>query len=331
VKIEKLKSGLYRTVVYLGKDANGKRIQKSLTDTSRQRLARRASEMVETYRGKAVRLDTFSSALDAYITARSTVLSPSTIAGYRSIERTLAKQDWFTSKPLLDITDADMRRLVSVLNLFPKTLRNITGLVSAVFDFNGLKSPSVRLPAKAPTDRPIPDADTVTAMLQAARGTRLEVPLGLAMMGLRRSEICALSVTDLDRDDILHIHRAAVYGPELVIKDTTKTASSDRYIKIPHQLAQMIRKQGYVTEMTPKALSCTFPHFLRRHGFPQMRLHDCRHFMASYLHSLGVPDAEIMRMGGWKTDHVMKTVYRHALAQEETAQKVADKYADMLG
>jgi len=128
MKIEKLKSGLYRTVVYLGKDATGKRIQKSLTDTNKQRLARRAAEMVEQYKGKAVRLDTFAAALDAYITARSTVLSPSTIAGYRSIERTLAKQEWFVSKPLLDITDADMRRLITSLNLSPKTLRNITGL-----------------------------------------------------------------------------------------------------------------------------------------------------------------------------------------------------------
>ena len=335
MRIERLKSGLYRTVVYLGKDPTGRRIQKSITDTNKQRLARRAAEMVEKYRGRTSHVHrTFSDELEAYIYARQSVLSPSTIAGYRSIQRQLVQQTWLTDKPLIDITDTDLRRLLAVYaDRSPRTLHNLFHLISATYSHNGLRMPPVRLPAIKPADHSILSANVMAEIVRAARGTRLEIPVALAIMGLRRSEICGLSITDLDKHDILHVHRGAVYGADrrLTVKDSVKNASSDRYIRIPHELAQSIRKQGYVTDMAPDTLTASFKAFLRRNSFPPMRLHDCRHFMASYLHSLGIPDAEIMRIGGWRTDYVMKSVYRHALAEEETAQKVAGAYANLMG
>ena len=321
--------------VFLGRDESGRQIVKSMTDRNKTRLLRRAAEFAEQYRGKVgYSRDSFGAALAEYIKARESVLSPSTIAGYRSNERTLAHFDWLMQKALTDLTEADMRKLVNHLEgKSPKTMRNLTGLISAVCEFNGLKAPVTRLPAKAVTDRDIPEAELMSQIMQAAKGTRLEVPISLAVMGLRRSEICGLSITDLDKDGVLHIHRGAVYGDggRLIVKDTVKNATSDRYVQLPAQLVRTIRRQGYITDMTPAALTAAFPHFLKRNGFPPMRLHDCRHFMASYLHSLGVPDAEIMRIGGWRTDHVMKSVYRHALAKEETSQKVAGAYAELMG
>ena len=53
--------------------------------------------------------------------------------------------------------------------------------------------------------------------------------------------------------------------------------------------------------------------------------------MVFCLHRLGVSDAEIMKMGGWKTDHVMKTVYRHALGEKETARKISKAYSEIIG
>lgn len=334
MKIERLKSGLYRTVVYLGKDPTGRRIQKSITDTNKQRLARRAAEMVEKFRGRTSHAHrTFADELELYIYARQSVLSPSTIAGYRSIQRKLTQQTWLMDKPLIDITDTDLRRLLAVYSdRSPRTLHNLFHLISATYSHNGLRMPPIRLPAIKPADHSIPSADVMAEIVRATKGTRLEIPVALAIMGLRRSEICGLSVTDLDRSDILHVHRGAVYDANrrLTVKNSVKNASSDRYIRIPHELAQNIRRQGYVTDMAPDALTASFKTFLRRNGFPPMRLHDCRHFMASYLHSLGIPDAEIMRIGGWRTDYVMKSVYRHALAEEETARKVAEAYEGLL-
>ncbi len=60
---------------------------------------------------------------------------------------------------------------------------------------------------------------------------------------MRRSEICALTLDDLDAD-IIHINKALVQNDSLewVIK-TTKTTSSTRNIVIPVELANKIREK----------------------------------------------------------------------------------------
>lgn len=47
------------------------------------------------------------------------------------------------------------------------------------------------------------------------------------------------------------------------------------------------------------------------------RFHDLRHFCASWMHSLGVPDSYIMQRCGWQNDQVLKSIYRHTLADQE--------------
>jgi hypothetical protein len=46
--------------------------------------------------------------------------------------------------------------------------------------------------------------------------------------------------------------------------------------------------------------------------------------------ALGVPEADILKMGGWETDHVMKSVYRHSMmekAKREAAERLRNKKA----
>ena len=46
-------------------------------------------------------------------------------------------------------------------------------------------------------------------------------------------------------------------------------------------------------------------------------------------HSLGIPDSYVMKSGGWKSDHVLKAVYRHAMRdKEEDMMKFASNYID---
>ena len=45
-----------------------------------------------------------------------------------------------------------------------------------------------------------------------------------------------------------------------------------------------------------------------------MRFHALRHYCASQLHALGMPDAYIMERGGWESDGVLKGIYRHTLS-----------------
>jgi integrase len=65
-------------------------------------------------------------------------------------------------------------------------------------------------------------------------------------------------------------------------------------------------------------------------------LHKLRHYFASRLSAEGVPDADIMALGGWSTDAVMKTVYRHAMSaktkegKEAIARLLSDTISDTI-
>lgn len=48
--------------------------------------------------------------------------------------------------------------------------------------------------------------------------------------------------------------------------------------------------------------------------------------------ALGVPEADILKLGGWETDHVMKSVYRHSMMdkQEKAKREAAAKFQNSL-
>jgi integrase len=161
-------------------------------------------------------------------------------------------------------------------------------------------------------------------LLCLLHGHLLEVPFQLAILGLRRGEICALSLSDLSQDDVLHVHRSAVYqdGGGIVINEIPKNATSDRYIALPPDLSNLIRKQGYITKCNPNSLTDSLHDFLARYRFPPYRLHDCRHFFASYCHARGIAEADILAAGGWKTPNIMRTVYRHSMAKSSAGEAI---------
>ena len=65
---------------------------------------------------------------------------------------------------------------------------------------------------------------------------------------------------------------------------------------------------------------------------PHFSIHKLRHYFASKMSAMNIPEADIMRMGGWETDHVMKSVYRHSMMEkEETAKReAAEKLGNVL-
>ena len=159
-----------------------------------------------------------------------------------------------------------------------------------------------------------------------------EIPIILACYGLRRSEICALSVDDVD-GDVLNIDKAKVQDEngKWVIK-STKTTASTRKIIIPISISEKIRKQGYVYRGNP----CSITQFLEDSqdslNIPRFSVHKLRHYFASKMSSMNIPEEDIMKMGGWETDHVMKSVYRHSMIEKEENAKreAAEKMQNIL-
>ena len=61
---------------------------------------------------------------------------------------------------------------------------------------------------------------------------------------------------------------------------------------------------------------------------PHFSLHKLRHYFASYMSSLNIPEADNLEMREWETDYVMKNVYRHTMKDKlKTSQ---DKASDAL-
>ena len=355
-KIDRLPSGSYRMRVYLGKTPEGKIVQRVITAPSKAQLKALAAQLRADFRPSS-HGKTFGQAVGLYLDSCEATLSPSTIRGYRSLARRLqALPLW--SVPLASVGKAEVQQAIDLLSvseadktppalrgrdysdkykkgrMSPKTIKNCYGLITAVLTRYDITVSGVKLPQKTRPSLTVPDDSDMLRIIEAARGTALEVPILLAASGgLRRGEICALTLDDLD-GTTLHIYKSMVKDPsgKWVIK-APKTYGSDRYVEIHPYLADLIRKQGYVVRCTPSTLSDNHARFLARHGLPHIRLHDYRHHMVSALHAAGISDAYIQQRGGWASDYTVKAVYRHTLAdhEAEAVQATHDHFDALMG
>jgi integrase len=139
-----------------------------------------------------------------------------------------------------------------------------------------------------------------------------------------------LSPSDLE-GDTLHIDKAKVpdeHG-QYVIK-TTKTTDSTGDVRIPEDVAEKIREQGFVYDGDPQMLTKTLHKMQDRLGIPRFSVHKLRHFFASYMHAKGFTNKQIQAGGRWKTDHVMKEIYQHAMDMDSAKKRMADSIGGLL-
>ena len=325
MKITKTKKG-YTTVIGIGRDDAGRTRTKRFTAASKDDLLL----AIATYRAEehAPAPRTFGDALTAYIAAREPHRSPVTLRGYHIIDRGLkTAHSAFYGHELRDITDSDVQSVIDAMcrdGYSVKTIRNWIGLINSVLIAEKLPPAHTIMPQRRIIDHPIPSAGEVRMMLCLLHGSPLEVPFNLAILSLRRSEICAITSEDVDPDGVLHISKALVSpdGGGKIVKQTTKTDTSNRYVQLSPRIADMIRQQGRATDMNPNSLTRAWSRFLSKYKFPSYRLHDCRHFFASYCHALGIPEADILAGGGWKTANVMRAVYRHSMARNRAGAAI---------
>lgn len=273
---------------------------------------------------------TLKSACDLYISSKSNVLSPATIREYKrkvaQIEPTFLKKQ---------ITDINTQNLQFEVNRYAsthsaKSTHDFSGFIMSVLKFYGCVVKSPKLPQNERKMPYIPTEEEVRRILEYIKGSDFEVPIVLASMGLRRSEICALTLDDLS-GNTLSINKALVKdeNEKWVIK-ATKTTDSTRTIKIPHELADRIREQGYIYKGYPGAIYNHLKAVEKKLGIEHFSLHKLRHFFASYAHNLGYTDKQIQAFGGWKTDNVMKTVYLHEMEMDKAKDSIAENFGNLM-
>ena len=66
---------------------------------------------------------------------------------------------------------------------------------------------------------------------------------------------------------------------------------------------------------------------LRKNNLPDITFHDLRHVNASVMALLRIPDKYAQERGGWKTDHIMKSVYQQTFSEErKNVDKIINTY-----
>ena len=188
------------------------------------------------------------------------------------------------------------------------------------------------------------DSDEVQRLFEAAKGTKLEIPIFLgAFYGLRRSEALGLKWNAIDFQNntitIRHtVTSCTIDGKRVqVAQDTTKTKSSmrtlplvpvfkEKLITLKEQQKEYRRVCGrcydkryldYIcvdemgTLVSPQYLTTAFPKLLEKNGLRHIRYHDLRHSCASLLLANGVPMKQIQEWLGHSDFSTTANVYAH--------------------
>lgn len=307
MKPRRLPSGSWNVRVMIGGQSY------SFTHADRKTVLRMASEFADDYRRKMDN-PTLLERMREYVAENEERLSPSTVRSYNGMIRMIEERTpRIASKRLSAITEQDVSDIVRPLRTL-KTKRNYANFIHACTGksagkLTGVSSKRVHVPTEL----------EVKGLLQIFRNTELEVPIMLAAYGgLRRGEICALRMSDID-GDFVHVSKAVVRDQSgaWVTKDP-KTASSVRSVLLPHFVIERIQGQRYITHLLPSQVSNRFWKRQRNLGIPPYCFHSLRHFHASYLHYLNIPDAYIQKRGGWANASTLQNIYRHALADKVT-------------
>lgn len=314
MKPRKLSSGNY----FIQVQVNG--VRRSFCAPTRAEVIRKATEY------KLTAVDAPSAPLgvlvEQYIDAKRNVLSPSTIVGYETVRR-----NYFQRLMTVPVRELTSERLQLEVNLMaadksPKTIRNAYGLISATL---ALFAPElhfrVTLPAKKRVVYEVPTTDQVYDLINHASPNLKTAIMLAAFCGLRRGEIVALTSDDV-YDNVIHIRSAAVRMNGKTTVRQPKTYTSDRYTPMPPFVARHIENiEGRICPIELNSITRRFEELREKLGY-KCRFHDLRHYYASALHAVGLRDQYIMKLGGWKSDAVLKSVYRGTLDDFEA--KAAD-------
>jgi hypothetical protein len=325
--IERLKSGRYR--IRFEKDK-----KKHSITTDKKPNKREEAFLIQQYLDSLNRKrkkGTFQEYAIEYIESKENVLSASTIKGYRNALKAIPIS--FLSIQLFSIEQHDITKLINsmVSEFKPKTIHNRHGFISAVIkEFRPDFILTTKLPRKEQKDIYTPSETEVMQIFkylkESPRLSRHYIPVYLGAMGLRRSEIGALCLSDLSDDNYISITKAKVLNSknEWIIQNYTKTERSNRKIPIPKGLADEIRKQGYVYKGSLNQIFCALDSAQKALDLPHFGIHRLRSYFASKAHALGIPDSVILTLGGWKSDNIMKGIYRKALTED--LENASEKY-----
>ena len=326
----KLPSGRWQSIVYIG-TKDGKKIYRSVTADTRKECLIQAAKIQEECRHEAHQLSV-GDAVDRYIEAKRGVLSPATVAGYKSKQKLYISSSRIASCRLDQLTPQKMQSWVSEISkgISKKTVKNAYALLTAAVKmFRPKADLEVRLPQGRRYEGYVPSTDEVLRVLDAAKeyDTRLyRACLLSAFATLRRGEIACLTAEDIN-GSMISITKDMVKDEQnqWVIK-LPKTEASVRNVPLPGWVINEMPTEGKLVDYTPDQITTYFQRAVKEAGVPAFRFHDLRKFSVSLMATQGVSMASIKDIGGWSNLQTPTQIYVKSLAdahQREMAQYLA--------
>ena len=351
-KAKKLPSGNWRALAYShtekvlqpdGSTKNVRRYESFTAPTKKEAEYLAAQFALDKKRTQTTSYNslTLSQAIDKYIERSDATLSPTTVQGYRKIQKNRFPS--IMNIPIGKLTNEMLRQAVNEESkkptrqkgkhntLSPKTIAISYGLVvSALKAYRPQLDTTCKLPAK---QNHIKELLPPEIILDVIKGTDIELACLLAMwLSFSISEIRGLSKSKSINGEYITVRSVIVdVDGKPIEKDTAKEFTRQRRLKIPAYIQSLIGalppQQDYLVELSGQAIYKRWTRLLQKNNLPHMTFHDLRHVNASVMALLRVPDKYAQERGGWKTDKVMKSVYQQTFSEErERVDTLIDQY-----
>ena len=346
-KAKQLPSGKWRCQVFLGIDRDGKFIRKSFTARTKADAEQMAKDYEVNHKDDISELDaldlTVENICQRYLDKMTAKMekgakSPSTIRAYKQIQKNHIAGSVIGDTTLRKLKKDHIKKWLESLEdagLSVKSRKNIYGYLHAgLLEYmpvinmwnirieNTEQKKAVYSPTNAEIEKILDyfeetDHDMYVACLLGAYGT------------LRRSEVCAITADDVDfENNMIHVNKACVTdGVNWYPESKTKTRGSDRKIKMPAFVIAEFPKEGNLVPLVPSKVTDRFIRARDLLGIDQIRFHDLRHYSASIMHALGIPDMYIMKKGGWDDADTLHAHYEGTMTDyEEIMNKKANDF-----
>lgn len=265
---------------------------------------------------------TLTEAIENYLKSKSNTLSPSTIRGYKAIQKNRFKD--IMNRKIDDIEDGEWQSIInSELELAsPKTVTNAFKFLRTVIkQQTGHEIPmkSITLPLVPPAEISYLSADEILLFVNAIKDTKVAVAALLALSSLRISEISALRWEDIPSNPkFINVKGSIVRGDNStwVKKQQNKNAASTRKVPILiPELSEAIEKfrkpSGPIMDYDQDTLRVTVHKACKAAGITDVTVHGLRHSFASLAYHLNIPERIAMEMGGWSDPGTMHKRYIH--------------------
>ena len=275
---------------------------------------------------------TIRTAIDRYIEAKQTALSPSTVRGYRTHQR--CRFEGIMDTPLSKLSDSRVQQAINEEQKVcsAKTLRSAWSLCASALQFTANVSFNVFLPKTVSQEHDFLRPAQIEIFLEAIKDTPVEIAALLGLHSLRRSEIVGLKWENIDlKKNMIHIRGATVFDASntLVNKPDNKNKNSRRSIPImTPQLIEAInavpkdQRKEFVITAHPNTLWAQINRICKANDLPEIGVHGLRHSFCSLAYHLNIPEKIAMQIGGWSDFQTMRKIYTH-IAEDDLQDAVS--------